>query len=32
MKPDITFAAISPPPSLAESMMRYAESWRQATA
>jgi sugar (pentulose or hexulose) kinase len=32
MKPDIAFAAISPPPALSESMMRYAGKWRQATA
>ena len=32
MNPDIAFAAISPPPSLSEGMMRYAGKWRQATA
>jgi sugar (pentulose or hexulose) kinase len=30
-KPDIAFAAISATPSLAQGMLRYAKTWRQAT-
>ena len=32
MKPDISFAGISAPSSLAGGMARYAVKWRQATA
>jgi sugar (pentulose or hexulose) kinase len=32
IKPNIAFASISPPPSLAQGMARYAGAWRQAIA
>lgn len=32
VSPDISFAGISPPPALADSMLRHAEKWRQAAA